>query len=182
MSYIYTWVKNLVCFYLLLTVVLHLLPQKSYRKYVRFFAGMLLSILVVSPILALLGNEEALRTKISQAEFFQDMDNIKLDTEHLEMVQKEAYLREYERALEMDVSRMVELKQLVPQNVEVRLTEDYEVEAIEMTVTFEEDDIMFVQKAYYENDSTEYPQVYELRQDLVEYYRLREDQISIAIV
>lgn len=182
MGHIYTWVKNLVCFYLLLTVVLHLLPQKSYRKYVRFFAGMLLTILVVSPVLALMGNEEALRTKISQAEFFQDLDNIKLDTEHLEMTQKEIYLREYENALEMDVSRMAEQKQLVPQEVKVRLTEEYEVESIEMTVGFGEDDGMFVQKASYEADSTEYPQVYELRQDLVEYYRLDESQISIVIV
>ncbi len=182
MSYIYTWVKNLVCFYLLLTVVLHLLPQKSYQKYVRFFAGMLLTILVVSPVLSLMGSEEALRTKISQAEIFQDLDNIKLDTEHLEMAQKEIYLREYENALEMDVGRIVEQKQLVPKEVRVRLSKDYEVESIEMTVAFGEDDSMFMQKAFYENDSTEYPKVYELKQNLMEYYRLDESQISIAIV
>ena len=52
MGYVFTWVKNLVCFYLLLTVVLHLLPRQSYRKYVRFFSGMLLTILVVSPVLS----------------------------------------------------------------------------------------------------------------------------------
>lgn len=182
MSYIYTWVKNLVCFYLLLTVVLHLLPQKSYRKYVRFFAGMLLTILVVSPVLSLMGNEEALKSKISQAEFFQDMDNIKLDTEHLEAVQKEAYLREYEHALEMDVGRMAKQRQLEAQAVEVRLSEEYELESIEMTVSFVGDDSIFVQKASYADDSTEYPQVYELRQDLMEYYRLEESRINIVIV
>lgn len=182
MSYIYTWVKNLVCFYLLLTVVLHLLPQKSYRKYIRFFAGMLLIILVVSPVLSLLGNEEALKSKISQAEFFQDLDNMKLDTEHLEAVQKETYLREYENALEMDVGRMAEQKQLVAQAVEVRLTEEYEVESIEMTVSFAGDDSIFVQRASYAGDSTEYPQVYELKRDLMEYYRLDESRISIEIV
>ena len=37
MGYIYAWVKNLVCFYILLTVVLHLLPKDNYQKYVRFF-------------------------------------------------------------------------------------------------------------------------------------------------
>lgn len=39
MGYIYSWVKNLVCFYILLTVVLHLLPKENYQKYVRFFSG-----------------------------------------------------------------------------------------------------------------------------------------------
>lgn len=94
MGYIYAWVKNLVCFYILLTVVLHLLPKDNYQKYVRFFSGMLLTILVMSPVLSLMGNEEVLREKISQAGFFQEMDNLKLDTEHLEWQQKERYLQE----------------------------------------------------------------------------------------
>lgn len=182
MSYIYGWVKNLVCFYLLITVVLHLLPQKSYRKYIHFFLGILLTILVASPILSLLGNEEEILQKISQIEFFQDMDNIKLDTEHLETTQKELYIKEYERALGMDVSRMAEERQLVPQKVEVRLTEEYQVDFIEMTVSFQEEDSIFMQKASYTEDHEEYPQVYELRRDLMEFYRLDEEQIHIAAI
>ena len=136
MSYIYSWVKNLVCFYILLTVVLHLLPKQNYQKYVRFFSGMLLTILVTSPILSLMGNEELIREKINQAEFFQGLDNLKLDTAHLEDQQKELYREEYERALGMDVSRMAEDKQLIPRQVKVQLSEDYEVESIEMTVSW----------------------------------------------
>ena len=114
MGYIHAWVKNLVCFYILLTVVLHLLPKDNYQKYVRFFSGMLLTILVMSPVLSLMGSEEVLREKISQAGFFQEMDNLKLDTEHLEWQQKERYLQEYEHALEMDVSRIAEEKSKRP--------------------------------------------------------------------
>lgn len=183
MSYIFSWVKNLVCFYLLLTVVLHLLPRQNYRKYVRFFSGMLLTILVVSPALTLLGNEEALREKISQAEFFQDMDNRKLDTAHLEITQKEIYIREYERALEMDVSRMAAEKQLTAQEVRVRLTTEYEVESIEMTVEAQgNDENIFTGEASLADDSAYNKQISELRQDLMEYYRINESQVSIAAV
>lgn len=182
MSYIYDWVKNLVCFYLLITVVLHLLPKKSYRKYVHFFSGILLTILVASPILSLIGDEEALRKKINQEEFFQGMDNIKMDTEYLEMTQKERYIREYERAVGMDVSRMAEEKQLVAEDVEVNLTDEYQVQFIDMTVKFSKEDSVFVQKAVYANDSEEYPMVYEFRQDLMDFYRLDENQIRITII
>ncbi len=182
MTYIYNWVKNLVCFYLLLTVVQHLLPKKSYQKYVRFFSGMLLTILVVSPVLSLLGNEELLRQKISQTEFFQDMDNMKLDTEHLEATQKEVYLKEYENAIGMDVSRMAEEKQLAAQEVNVHLTQEYEVESIELTVKLKEDNSVFVQKAAYADNGAEYPSVHELRQTLMEFYRLDENQIAILVV
>ena len=181
MGYIYAWVKNLVCFYILLTVVLHLLPKDNYQKYVRFFSGMLLTILVMSPVLSLMRSEEVLREKISQAGFFQEMDNLKLDTEHLEWQQKERYLQEYEHALEMDVSRIAEEKQLLVQEAKVQLSEDYQVESIELTASFQEEDGIFVQKASFADRSKEYPKVYELKQELMEYYRLKEEQVNIAI-
>ncbi len=182
MSYIYGWVRNLVCFYILLTVVLHLLPKENYQKYVRFFSGILLTILVVSPVLSLIGQEEEICQKISQAEFFQGMDNLRLDTEHLEYRQKELYLKEYERALGMDVSRMAKEKSLVPQQVDVSLSDDYQVESIALTITFGEDEGIFVPKASFADNSQEYPDVYELKQELMEFYQLKEEQISIGIV
>ncbi len=181
MSYIYGWVKNLVCFYLLLTVILHLLPKKNYQKYVRFFSGMLLTILVTSPVLSLMGNEEILREKINQAGFFQELDNLKLDTEHLEDGQKERYLREYEKALEMDVGRMAEQKQLTVSKSDVHLSEDYQVESIELTASFEEEEGIFVQKASFADRIQEYPRVQELRQELMDFYRLDDTQIKIEI-
>lgn len=182
MSYIYGWVRNLVCFYILLTVVLHLLPKENYQKYVRFFSGILLTILVVSPVLSLIGQEEEICQKISQAEFFQGMDNLRLDTEHLEYRQKELYLKEYERALGMDVSRMAKEKSLVLQQVDVSLSDDYQVESIALTITFGEDEGIFVPKASFADNSQEYPDVYELKQELMEFYQLKEEQISIGIV
>ena len=41
---VYQWVKNLAVFYILLTVVLHLMPDKKYDRYVRHF-GLLSNLL-----------------------------------------------------------------------------------------------------------------------------------------
>ena len=179
MGYIYSWVKNLVCFYILLTVVLHLLPKENYQKYVRFFSGMLLTILVISPILSLMGNEEVIREKINQAEFFQGLDNLKLDTAHLEDKQKKLYREEYERALGMDVSRMAEDKQLLPRQVKVQLSEEYQVEFIEIIVSLGEDEIFLTDFA---ENGKEAQKVNELKKELMEFYRLAEGQVSIGIV
>ena len=49
---LYAWIKNLAVFYLLFTMVLHLVPAGKYEKYVRFFMGLLLIlILIVTAIL-----------------------------------------------------------------------------------------------------------------------------------
>ena len=179
MSYVYSWVKNLVCFYLFLTVVLHLLPKKNYQKYVRFFSGMLLTILVTSPILSLMGNEDLLKERVSQAGLFQELDNLKLDTAHLEDVQKEPYIREYERALELDVTRIAEEKELLVTEARVCLTEEYQVESIDVAAVLKEDGV--VQKADFLELGREYPKVQELKQELMQFYQLDEDQIHIDI-
>lgn len=164
MSMVYAWVKNVVCFYIFLTVILHLLPRDNYRKYVRFFSGMLLMILVFSPVLSLLGKEDTLLQRISQAEFFQDMDSLKLDTAHLQRDQKALYLREYERAVGMDISRMAAEKQLDASQVEVHLSEEYQVESIAMEISKEGGE-----------------GIYRLKQELMEFYQVNEAQIEIRV-
>lgn len=180
MEIVYTWVKNIVCFYIFMNIIIHLLPRESYRKYVRFFSGMLLMILVATPVLSVLGKEDVLMQKINQAGFFQELDNIKLDTAHLEQTQKKVYLREYERAIAMDIGRIAEGKGLRPLRVEVRLSEDYQVESIDMEVSAAEEDAA-VPNVSFGDGSGEYSGADELKRELTEFYRLEEERIEIAV-
>lgn len=52
---IMSWLRSLACFYLLLSTILHLVPQKKYEPYVRFFMGLLLIGILCTPLFALLG-------------------------------------------------------------------------------------------------------------------------------
>ena len=52
---VYQWVKNLAVFYILLTVVLHLIPDKKYDRYVRHVMGLLLIVMMSAPVFMLLG-------------------------------------------------------------------------------------------------------------------------------
>ncbi len=52
---VYEWLQNMVFFLLLAGVILDALPGNSYRKYVRFFAGMIVVLLLISPLLKLGG-------------------------------------------------------------------------------------------------------------------------------
>lgn len=164
-----------------MTAILHLLPKESYQKYVRFFTGLLLMLLVAAPILSLFGKEDVLMEKISQAEFLQEMDNMKMDTAYMEDIQKETYKKEYEKAIGMDISRMAENAALQMNQVEVSLSEEYQVEQISMEVCFSEDKGLHISKASFSDNSREYPQVYELKQELMEYYGLEESQITISV-
>lgn len=54
-DYIYEWLKNLAFYMILVTAVIRALPDNSYQKYIRFFAGLILVILLMTPILKLTG-------------------------------------------------------------------------------------------------------------------------------
>ncbi|MDO4305518.1 MAG: stage III sporulation protein AF [Eubacteriales bacterium] len=57
---VYQWMKNLAVFYILFTAFLHLVPDKKYEKYVRMFMGLLLILLMCTPVFALIGKGEEL--------------------------------------------------------------------------------------------------------------------------
>ena len=47
--------QNLAVYMILVTAFLQALPENSYRKYVRFFCGLLLTVLLAQPVLDLMG-------------------------------------------------------------------------------------------------------------------------------
>lgn len=63
---IYEWMKNLAVFYIFLTAVMNLLPDRRYGEYIKFFMGLLLILLVLAPLLQLLNLKDAVGTLFQQ--------------------------------------------------------------------------------------------------------------------
>lgn len=63
---IYEWMKNLAVFYIFLTAVMNLLPDKRYGEYIKFFMGLLLILLVLAPLLQLLNLKDSVGTLFQQ--------------------------------------------------------------------------------------------------------------------
>ena len=47
MDRIFEWIRSFIYFGLFLTILMQLLPDRKYKKYVRFFAGMIFLVLVL---------------------------------------------------------------------------------------------------------------------------------------
>ena len=57
---IYQWMKDLAFFHVLTTAILHILPDKRYEQYVRLFMGLLLILLICTPVFAVVGKSQGL--------------------------------------------------------------------------------------------------------------------------
>ncbi len=84
---IYTWMKNIVFYLVIVTAVLEVLPGTTYHKYIRFFTGLILMLLLLTPFLSLTGAGEIFAKLYrgyeyeqykmelrEQEEYFQDLD------------------------------------------------------------------------------------------------------------
>ena len=59
MDVICEWIRNLVCYLIIFTAILEILPGKDYKKYIQFFAGLVLILLLTTPILKITGMEQS---------------------------------------------------------------------------------------------------------------------------
>lgn len=85
MEAIYGWMRNLAYTLLFFTVVLQLLPEGDYQKYVKYFLGLLLIFTVASPLLEMFSLEDSIegimdryleRSEEYQQEAFQEGQRI----------------------------------------------------------------------------------------------------------
>ena len=87
-QYLYEWTQNLAFFIVLITAVLHAVPDSGYKKYIRFFTGMVLILMMVTPIFRIFGKDSQImnfyksreyETKLREIEnasdYFKDFDS-----------------------------------------------------------------------------------------------------------
>jgi len=73
---------------------MQILPNDTYKKYVHFFTGLVLILLLMTPVLKILGMDN-LDSPLGQGKKFeQKMREIEKETEYLQEVQLEDYLQE----------------------------------------------------------------------------------------
>ena len=77
MQEILDMVRYVAVFYLLEQMVLNLIPGKMYEKYVRFYLGLLLVILLLQPALRILRLTEQLDTEALICELEEEVDELR---------------------------------------------------------------------------------------------------------
>lgn len=56
-EYLYEWLQNISYYLILVTAVTYVLPSNSYRKYIRLFTGLVLILMLLTPVFNLFGEK-----------------------------------------------------------------------------------------------------------------------------
>ena len=86
MEWIGEWVRNLAFYFIFLSAVMNFLPNGEEKKYIRFFMGILLILLVMKPVMGLAGLDELLENHVLAKSVSQDYEELLRESARQEIV------------------------------------------------------------------------------------------------
>lgn len=102
MDFILDYVKSFLVLFFILKVLLYMVPQNGFYRYISFFAGVILVIGMIGPVLHLTGMDETLLDKIQSESWEQKMSELSLQTNDF----REESLLRYEKIMEEMIESM----------------------------------------------------------------------------
>lgn len=124
------WVRSVLILYFLMMIVLYFSAGESYKKFIRFFMGLVFALTIMAPVLRLFGQTDALREGISYENFRQNMEEAQLDFSHMEQTQEQVYRVHYERAMEEQFAELAREHLLQIEKITVTLNDNYEPQQV----------------------------------------------------
>lgn len=86
---LYEWMVNATFYLVVFTAVVQLLPNEIYQKYVRFFTGLVMILLILMPAIKVFGMERTFQDYFQkyQIEEYKNEKNVEEGQIHVEKIQ-----------------------------------------------------------------------------------------------
>lgn len=169
-----TYVKGLIVLFVVLTILLHLPTQENYRKYIHFFAELILTMALLSPILSIFCDSDKFLQMIEYEAFEEKLTMVSEDMEHIEYLYEDYHREKYAQAVAEGVKQVAEESGFDVQEAAVELSEEYKVEHITVSIIPKDTGQIVIgmaeEEALFDKG---------LKAELAEYYGLEEKEIEI---
>ncbi len=177
---IYEWIRSLVSYMILMTVIMNLLPDKKYEKYLQLFTGMVFLLLVIAPFTDLTGLEARMAGAFERITFRTDAKLLQKEIEDADGARMEQLVERYEAVLKQDLLTMAEDVQAECMAVELVMETDMENMEFgklrQVTMVFRVDGQADQERLFEANR-----QIGTLRERIGEYYGMEERDIAVTI-
>ena len=89
MEWLARWVRNLAFYFIFLSVLMNVIPQGEERKYIRFFMGLLLILVLIQPLLTAGQLEQILSWETLSEGIRQEYEDFSMEKKYLEQEGKD---------------------------------------------------------------------------------------------
>ena len=123
MKAVENWVRDIVFYMIFVTMVMNLLPDPKYEKYLRLFAGAVMILLAFGPVLRITGMETAMAGIFEKITFENDVRTLKEELGAADERRIREFYGRYRAAAEADIRSMAEHDGLECESVSVDVAE-----------------------------------------------------------
>lgn len=81
MDFLYMWISDISVYLVLVTAAMQIIPGRNYKKYIRFFSGLVFILLLTAPVFKLSGMDETFNEIFQNSEYEQRKQEIEKATE-----------------------------------------------------------------------------------------------------
>lgn len=171
MEAFYSWIRNIVCYLCLFNIFLQILPSGSFKKYVRFFGGLLLMVLVIGPLADVTHLTAGFERAWNLESLREQAEDIRLTGEGMEELRSEKINEAYQAEMKRQVEEVVRAYGLIP-------------ERTELTFSQEDGSFLTIEKAVLTvsgNEGVYDSEISEIKKELQEVYHISSEHINISI-
>lgn len=158
-------------FFIMMTAVLNILPDAKYRRYVQFFLGLVMMVVLIRPILAI-GDLDGIFTETMEKLTFEaEVRGMEDSMIRVEGLQEEVLFEAYEEEISRQIRQFLEGMNMVPVKIEVMVGQEKEemvIEKIKVVICKEEEQ----ENAFMER---------EVKKELAEVYQISEAHIIVKL-
>lgn len=126
MARLYDWAADILCFLVLMSLLEALLPSKKYVRYIRFFAGVVLILVAMQPLLNGLGIAQEIDRYFGEFSFQTEARDIRRDVLGIEEERRNRLLSDGEKAAAGALEAMAREEGFIPVRTEVVIEKDTE--------------------------------------------------------
>lgn len=124
MEYIYQWIKGIIFFLIFITIISNLLGKSDFKKYMGIITGMILILLVITPLLKLFRLDEKMDFFYDANLFWGNRKELSSQLEYMEENQSVAIIDAYKKEIEGQIEAVLEQNDLYIVSIKLDLDED----------------------------------------------------------
>ena len=177
-----SWLKNILGFLILSSVLYELLPEGHNRKYVRLFCGMILMILVFQPVFRLSSFETYLKDSWNKSAHIEEEAKVMEELEQAEEQQKEKVLSSYREWIKGQAEAVCTEAGFSLSACMAELSDEGEILSLTCTVSYRREDGIFIEPVKTGSDQKEKISTVEtekLKQELCKRTELSEGKVEV---
>lgn len=163
------WIRQIIIYVILVTVLRGLIMKPQYEQYFRFFSGIVLIFLVVSPVLRVLHQDTAWHDTVEQYLFQMDVNDIQEQLAVTEGRRQEVIMQQYTEQLEEQIKKQAGQHALPADEVTVKADAKGVIHKIELHLETEE------------TSKVTKEQLRQFKNQLCSQYKLQKEQVEIWI-